>query len=120
MSCGETNLTCSNKFNVDIGFDYTFNVGVDGEDFTGRTFHFKVKKSKSSATYLFELTNSVDPLVSGVYMPLPATGALTIIIKGFDSTAIEPQNAVYEFYYVVGTGKELMFSGRLEFAAGVL
>ena len=112
--------TCSNNFNVNIGFDYNFNVSVDGEDFTGRTFHFKVKERKTSPTYLFELTNSVDPLVSGVYIPSPTTGSLTIIIKGFDSTAIEDQNAVYEFYYVVGTGKELMFSGRLQFADGVL
>ena len=120
MSCNNTNLNCSNGFNVNCGFNYEFDVSIDGEDFTGRTFHFKVKSKKSDTSYLLELTNTTDPSVSGVYIPAPASGSLSIVIKGSDSVAIEKQNAVYEFYYNDGSDDVLMFSGRLEFVEGVL
>jgi len=120
MSCGNINLTCGNGFNVNSGFNYQFNVSIEEEDFTGRTFHFKVKSKKSDATYIFELTNTTDASVSGVYIPTPSSGTLTIVIKGSDSVSITSQNAVYEFYYNDGADDVLMFSGRLDFIAGVL
>ena len=120
MSCNTTDLTCSNGFQVDIGFNYTFDVSVDGEDFTGRTFHFKVKSKKSDTSFLLELTNSVDTTTSGVYIADPTSGNLSIIILGSDSSSFERQTALYEFYYTEGGEKTLMFSGTIEFNEGVL
>ncbi len=115
-----TDLTCLNGFGVNIGFDYSFRVTIPGEDFTGRTFFFKVKSSKVDLTFLFELTNSVDSSVSGVFFTDPTLGIVDILIKAADSAAIDPQNAVYEFYYTTATSKIILFEGSLQFSSGVV
>ena len=115
-----TDLTCSNGFGVKIGFDYSFRVSITSEDFTGRTFQFKVKKSKLTATYLLELTNSADPDVSGVYFTDATLGIVDILIKAADSASIDPQSSVYEFYYTTATSKVILFEGSLQFNDGVI
>ena len=107
-----TDLTCSNGFGVKIGFDYSFRVSITSEDFTGRTFQFKVKKSKLTAAYLLELTNSADPDVSGVYFTDATLGIVDILIKAADSASIDPQNSVYEFYYTTATSKVILSTTR--------
>ena len=118
-----TNLTCSNGFAVNIGFDYSFQVSIDEEDFTGRTFHFVVKESKrnsSSPATLVQLTNSTDNSVSGVFLSVVTHGIVDILIKASDSASIDPQQAVYEFYYEIASAKVLLFEGTLEFFDGVV
>ena len=114
-----TDLTCLNGFGVNIGFDYSFRVTIQ-EDFTGRTFFFKVKSSKVDTAFLIELTNSVDSSVSGVFFTDPTLGIVDILIKAADSAAIEPQNAVYELYYTTLTSKVILFEGSLQFSSGVI
>ncbi len=115
-----TDLTFSNGFGVNIGFDYSFRVAIDGEDFTGRTFFFKVKSSKADPSFLFELTNSVDSNVSGVYFTDPSLGILDILIKASDSASIAPQHAVYELYYTTATSKVMLFEGSQQYSSGVI
>lgn len=118
MACSIQNLTCSNNFGVRIGFDYKKKMTIEGEDFTGRTFHFVIKDA--DGVTLFDLTNSVDDTTSGIYVSNPTEGELFIIIKATDTDGMADTMALYEFYYETVSDKDLLFEGHIQFDNGTL
>ena len=117
MSCKQVNLNSASCFAVNSGYDYSFNVKTS-TNLTGATIHFKVK-SVNDVGFLLELTNTSDASVSGVYIRDLSKGDFDIRIIASDSASISG-NKVFECYYEIGGGKELLFQGQIQFDEGVM
>ena len=112
MSCTQTKLFC-----VSSGYNYVFNANTK-KNLTGSTIHFVVKTPNESDA-VFDLTNTTDDSISGVYINDIAKGDFDIRIIGIDSANVLG-NKVYECYYENSKGKELLFQGKILFDGGAI
>lgn len=117
MSCKQVNLNTANCLAVNSGYDYVFNAR-SSIDLTGKTIYFKVK-SVNDVGFIFELTNSNNPNVSGVYINSLSPANFDIIIKASDSVGVTG-NKVFECYIEDVSSKDLLFQGSILFNEGVI
>lgn len=117
MSCRQVNLNCENRYNVESGSFYTFNVNLQ-RSLAGRTIHFDIKSTETSK-FLFQLVDTGDPTVTGLNVLDETQGIFDVNITSADS-AEKSSLEVFECYYLEGAEKFLLFQGRIEFYKGVI
>ena len=83
MACKQQKLTCSSGFAINSGYNYTFNVNAN-IDLSAGTVHFNIK-SKNDPSYLFQLTNTNDDSISGLFEVNMSNGVFDVNIIGLDS-----------------------------------
>jgi hypothetical protein len=117
MACKQQKLTCSSGFAINSGYNYTFNVNAN-IDLSAGTVHFNIK-SNNDPSYLFQLTNTNDDSISGLFEVNMSNGVFDVNIIGLDSEGISGVK-VYECYFDSPNGKEALFEGSIEFYKGVI
>lgn len=120
MKCADFNFSSSTCTSVYKGYDFTKtltfrNSDKTAIDLTNLTFVMIIKDSLGGST-LLTLNEVGDDVSTGLYLPLPLTGQINLLITDADSAGIAVGKYPYEIRYTQSNGLQFPFmEGDIEF-----